>query len=471
MIFAARTGRQRLLAVAAAGLSVAGLALLGPAAGTASSHREAPLTAGMPSLDNTDVYAFASPDSPSKVTIVANWTPFEEPNGGPTFYPFATNAVHDILIDNDGDASADIIYRWTFYSQYKNPNTFLYNTGVVTSLHDPDLNFTQTYSLQRITKYGRSTILSNAPVAPSFTGPASMPDYESLSNEAITSFNGATGAAKTFAGQADDPFFADLRVFDLLYGADFSEVGQDTLQGYNVNTIALQVQRADLALKASPSRNPVVGIWSTTSRMGVSMSTGAPTLERVSRLGQPLVNEVVIPVGRKNEFNASGTETDAKFLNYVTKPEVPKLVQAIYSIPAPAEPRTDLVEVFLTGICAACGPVAVDLNSQKLNRDAVQSNFQPSEQLRLNMNIAPADNPNRLGVIGGDNAGYPNGRRLFDDAIDITLRAAEGVLQPGHPVAVDTLSDGVDANRLDFRDSFPYVALPNQESVNSSSPN
>jgi uncharacterized protein DUF4331 len=467
MNFVARTGRRRLLAIAAAGLSVAGLALLGPAASTASSHREAPLIAGTPSLDNTDLYAFASPDSPSKVTIVANWQPFEEPNGGPNFYPFATNTAHDVLIDNDGDALADIIYRWTFSTAYKNPNTFLYNTGVVTSLADPDLNLTQTYSLVRITKYSRTTILANAPVAPSFTGPASMPDYKTLSNAAITSFAGATGGAKSFAGQADDPFFADLRVFDLLYGTDLSEVGQDTLQGYNVNTIALQVQRADLTLNASPSRNPVIGIWSTTSRGGVTMSTGAPTLERVSRLGNPLVNEVVIPVGRKNEFNVSGTETDAKFLDYVTKPEVPKLMKAIYNIPAPTEPRLDLVEVFLTGVCAACGPVAVDLNSQKLNKDATASEFQPSEQLRLNVNVAPAASPNRLGVVGGDTAGFPNGRRLFDDVIDITLQAAEGVLIPGHPTAVDTLGDGVDANRLDLRTSFPYVALPNEVSVNS----
>jgi uncharacterized protein DUF4331 len=469
MQFVARTRNQRLLAVAAAGLSVAGLALLGPAAGTASSHREAPLIAGTPSLDNTDLYAFASPDSPTKVTIVANWQPFEEPTGGPNFYPFATNTAHDILIDNDGDASADIIYRWMFTTSYKNPNTFLYNTGVVTSLADADLNLTQTYSLSRITKYGRTTILANAPVAPSFTGAVSMPDYAALSNAAITSFTGATGGAKSFAGQADDPFFADLRIFDLLYGKDLSEVGQDTLQGYNVNTIALQVQRADLALKASPARNPVVGIWTTTSRAGVNMSTGAATLERVSRLGNPLVNEVVIPVGRKNEFNVSGTETDAKFLDYVTKPEVPKLMKAIYDIPAPAEPRLDLVEVFLTGVCDGCGPVAVDLNSQKLNADAVPSKFAPSEQLRLNMNVAPAASPNRLGVVGADTAGFPNGRRLFDDVIDITLQAAEGVLQPGHPTAVDTLGDGVNANRLDFRNSFPYVALPNDVSVNSQS--
>ncbi|WP_173745323.1 DUF4331 domain-containing protein [Actinoplanes sp. TFC3] len=455
--------RRRLTALAAIGASAACVASLSPMQGHASSHREAPLIAQTPSLDNTDLYAFVSPDQPDTVTLVANWTPFEEPNGGPNFYPFAENTAHDINIDNDGDAKADIIYRWTFSTTYQNDGTFLYTTGPVTSLADKDLNIRQTYQLQRITPAGAKTILKAARVAPSFTGKASMPDYETLSNAAITS---AGAGSKSFAGQADDPFFADLRVFDLLYGGDLSEVGQDTLKGYNVNTVALRVPKTQLALKGDATRNPNVGIWTTTSRLGASMN-GKPATERqVSRLGMPLVNEAVIPLRAKNEFNATKANDDAKFLNYVTKPEVPRLMQAIYNIPAPATPRNDLVEVFLTGVCKACGPVKADLNSQKLNKDANAKKFAPSEQLRLNMSVAPAATPNRLGVVGGDLAGFPNGRRLTDDVLDVTLQAAEGILLPNPPAAVATLGDGVDANDHAFRSAFPYVSLPNMAAVN-----
>ena len=458
--------RKRLMAIAAVGVSAACVATLAPIQSNASSHREAPLIAGTPALDNTDLYAFVSPDQPSTVTLVANWQPFSEPNGGPNFYPFAENTAHDINIDNDGDAKADIVYRWTFTTTYLNPDTFLYNTGVVSSLFDKDLNVRQTYKLEKITKgIGTKTILKAARVAPSFTGKASMPDYASLSNAAITS---AGAGARSFAGQSDDAFFADLRVFDLLYGSNLTEVGQDTLKGYNVNTIALRVPKKDLALKADANRNPVVGIWSTTSRLGASMNGKPGAWQQVSRLGMPLVNEVVIPIGKKNEFNATKPQDDAKFLKYVAKPEVPKLIEALYNIPAPAEPRKDLIEVFLTGVCEACGPVAADLNSQQLNKDVDAKKFAPSEQLRLNMGVPPAANPNRLGVVGGDLAGFPNGRRLTDDVIDVTLQAAEGILLPNPPTAVGTLGDGVNANDHQFRTVFPYVALPNEVSVNES---
>src|SRR5262249_1587669 len=161
-----------------------------------------------------------------------------------------------INIDNDGDARPDIVYRWTFHNRYRNPNTFLYNTGPVTTLDDPDLNFRQFYTLRRITDSGTTVLVRNAPVAPSNVGPASMPTYAALSNAAITPF-GARG--KVFAGQADDPFFLDLRVFDLLYGGDLSEVKQDTLHGYNVNNVALQVPASELALNGNAARNPVIG--------------------------------------------------------------------------------------------------------------------------------------------------------------------------------------------------------------------
>jgi len=464
-----RPSRRPALGVAAAVVAAACVASLAPAVTQASSHREAPLVAGEPQLDNTDVYAFVSPDAPNTVTMIANWVPFEEPNGGPNFYPFATDAAYDINIDNDGDARPDLIYRWTFTDNYRSRNTFLYNTGVVTSLDDPDLNYLQTYRLEAVTESGSTVLVNNGRVAPSRVGRASMPNYGALADSAITS---VPGGGRTFAGQADDPFFLDLRIFDLLYGGDFSEVGQDTVRGYNTNTLAIQVPKSVLALGGDAARNPVVGIWSTTSRQRIEVVDTQNNRNRyggwqqVSRLGMPLVNEVVIPVGRKDEFNATAPRNDSRFLQFVTNPEVPRRVQDIYQIPAPATPRQDLVEVFLTGLCKACGPVPVDLNSQRLNRDVVPAAFVPSEQLRLNMSVPPAATPNRLGVLGGDNAGFPNGRRLADDVTDVTLRVAEGVLLPNHPAAVDGLSDAVDTNAVAFRGTFPYVALPNVVAVN-----
>lgn len=466
-----RPARRRVLAAAfAVAVTGAGLTTLGPANSLASSHREAPLVSGEPRLDNTDTYAFVSPDAPDTVTLVANWIPLEEPNGGPNFYAWATEVAHDINIDSDGDARPDIIYRWTFEDRYRNKNTFLYNTGPVTSLDDPDLNFRQFYDLERITPAGTTKLLDNAPVAPSFTGRASFPNYGQVADSAIAPL---PGNGRSFAGQADDPFFLDLRIFDLLYGGDFSEIGQDTIKGYNVNTIALRVPKTELALKGDPTRNPVIGVWSTTSRQRIEVVLPDNTRimsgghQQVSRLGMPLVNEVVIPVGRKDEFNATKAQDDAKFLQFVTNPEVPRLVQQLYMIPAPATPRNDLVQAFLTGFCKACGPVQVDLNSQRLNKDVDPAKFRPSEQLRLNMSIPPSANPNRLGVVGGDLAGFPNGRRLADDTLDLTLQVAEGVLLPGHPAAVDGLGDGVDTNNVPFRQRFPYVALPNMVGVNT----
>ncbi|MFC7534729.1 DUF4331 domain-containing protein [Actinoplanes sp. GCM10030250] len=467
-MFRQPTGRPA-LGVAAALVAAACVASLAPAISQASSHREAPLVAGEPQLDNTDVYAFVSPDSPNTVTMIANWVPFEEPKGGPNFYPFANDAAYDINIDSDGDARADLIYRWTFDNTYRSKNTYLYNTGVVTTLDDPDLNFWQNYKLEAITASGSTVLVNNGRVAPSRVGAASMPNYAQLSNAAITNL---PGGGRTFAGQADDPFFIDLNFFDNYFGGNFSEVGVDTVRGYNTNTIAIQVPKSALALKGDATKNPVVGIWSTTSRQRIEVVDTLNNRNRyggwqqVSRLGMPLVNEVVIPVGRKDEFNATAPQNDSRFLPFVTSPEVPRRIQDLYKIPAPATPRNDLVEVFLTGLCKACGPVAADLNSQRLNGDVDPAKFMPSEQLRLNMSVPPAATPNRLGVLGGDNAGFPNGRRLADDVTDVTIRVAEGVLLPNHPAAVDGLSDAVDNNTLPFRGTFPYVALPNVIAVN-----
>ena len=435
---------------------------------SASSHREAPLIASDPQADNTDVYAFVSPDKPDTVTLIANWIPFEEPAGGPNFYPFATNTAYNIKVDSNGDAVADLTYRWTFTSQYLAPNSFIYNNGPVTSLTDANLLHRQTYDLEVINAAGVATrILDDAKVAPSHVGNASMPDYAALRNEAITPLTTPYGAGLTYAGQADDPFFLDLRVFDLLYGGNFGETGQDTLNGFNTNTIAIQLPKNALAIGNNAARNPVIGVWSTTERRTTRVLAGTDTFAtapgtttesgefaQVSRLGNPLVNEVVIPVGQKDKFNNSTPAKDGQFLDFVTKPELPKLVEAVYGVKAPAEPRNDLVAVFLTGVDG--------LNTPALNQD--KGTLAPSEVLRLNMSIAPTASPNRLGVIGGDTQGFPNGRRLADDVIDIALQVVEGELVGN----ANDLGDAVHVNDKGFGTTFPYVALPHSGSTNKS---
>ena len=427
--------RRGATALIAAGglLASAGLAGLGPLSATASSHREAPLIAGLPQYDNTDLYAFRSPESPGTVTLAANWIPFEEPAGGPNFYSFATDARYDIHVDNDADARADVTFRWTFKDHYRSKNTFLYANGPVTSLGDKNLNFYQTYRLVRIKGNKTKVLVKNGKVAPSNVGQATMPDYAKLRNQATTKI---AKNARSFVGQAEDPFFLDLRVFDLLYGGDLSEVGDDTLDGFNVNSVALQVPRRWLAKNGNSKKNPIIGTWSTTSKKSVGGG-----YRQVSRLGNPLVNEVVLPLKVKDAFNASKPTQDVAALKYVTNPELPKLIEAVYGIKAPKTPRNDLVSVFLTGVKG--------LNMPK-------GKITPSEQLRLNMSTPVTANPNRLGVIGGDVQGFPNGRRLADDVIDIALQVVEGELV-GNP---NDLGDGVDTNDVAFSDKFPYLALP-----------
>jgi hypothetical protein len=472
------TRRRAAVALVAVGGMVLASALVGLSSGLAgaSSHREAPLISSDPPVDNTDVYAFVSPDRPDTVTMIANWFPFEEPNGGPTFYPWATDAHYDINIDNDGDAKADLTYRWDFRTDDRRGNTtFLYNDDPVTSLDDPDLLFRQFYTLSLLNRDSGSTttLVSNGKVVPSRVGNASMPNYWQLRDQAITA---VPGGGQTVAGQAEDPFFLDLRVFDLLYGGNLTEVGQDTVAGYNVNTIALQVPKSALTLQGNSTRNPVIGVWSDTERFSMTVRTpgaqqSSGTEVQVSRLGNPLVNEVVVPAGLKDRFNSLLPEQDATIpalVDRVTNPEVPVLIQRIYGIPAPATPRNDLVEIFLTGITNKFDSQIDDnlsLNSQLNNADVNPAQFVPSEQLRLNTSIPPTANPNRLGVLGGDLQGFPNGRRLADDVLDIELQALEGAAVSGI-VAPLAAGDQVNQNNVPFGSVFPYITLPNNTAVN-----
>ena len=340
------------------------MAGLGPSGAGASSHREAPLISGDPRSDNTDVYAFVSPDDPDTVTLIANWIPFEEPNGGPNFYPFADDARYHIKIDNDGDGRAGRHLPWTSPTTTDKPNNqFLYNTGAVTSFHDPDLLFRQTYDLYRTNTAGhRTRLLHDAIVAPSRVGKASMPHYGRLRNQAITRL---PGGGQTFAGQADDPFFLDLRVFDLLYGGDLSEARQrhaGRLQRQHRRPPG--AQDGPGADAGTAKHNPVVGIWSTTDRRGAHRGQAARAATttagvQVSRLGNPLVNEVVVPYGYKDAFNSIEPYQDHTVQPVVDKvldPILPRTIEKVYGIPAPPTPRNDLFEIFLNGICKACGP-------------------------------------------------------------------------------------------------------------------
>ena len=429
-----------------------------PQAGLASSHREAPLLAADPQADATDLYAYVAPDKKNSVTFVSSWIPFQVPAGGPNFYAWQQGTNYDIRIDNNGDAKADILYRVIFTNHYRNGDTFLYNTGQVTSLSDPDLNFYQTYQLWKITFDGTpKQLLASGTAVPSDVGDASMPNYPALSDSGVYGFNTSAGPGKVWVGQNDDPFFLDLRVFDLLYGGNFGEAGNDTLSGINDSSIVVQVPKRAVT-EGEPSQTPVIGLWTTASRPSTRVQTTTGTesfsgpLVQVSRLGNPLVNEVVVPVAAKDLFNASFPRNDAQFLAKVNDPEVPHLINLIYGLPIPdSQPgtpgiqRDDLIAVFLTGIPG-------------LNQPA---NVVPSEQLRLNVTIPPCTSKcSTLGVIGGDNAGYPNGRRLTDDVIDIDLQVLEGELL-GNP---NDLGDGVPANDVPFLSYFPYVAYPHSGS-------
>jgi hypothetical protein len=467
----------------------------GPFAADASSHREAPLIAGDPRADNTDLYAFVSPDAPNSVTLIANWIPFEEPNGGPNFYTWADDTLYNIKIDNDGDARADLTYTWVFATHYRDGDGgtgFLSNTGQVTSLNDLDLNLIQTYDFWVTNEHThvRTPLLGNLngtydatdPIsAPSIAGAASMPDYKPLRDQAIYNI---PGGGKTYSGQADDPFFLDLRVFDLLYGANATEVGQDTLAGFNVNAIALQLPKSAVAINNDATRNPVIGVWSTTDRRSAQVSGDtAPDNQfvQVSRLGNPLVNEVVIPLKYKDAFNAIAPDVDHTLADVVAKVEHPTLaalIEKIYKVPKPTEPRNDLTEIFLQGISKANAGLSgvpaevlnVNLNSQDLNADArtARGNVDatPGEMLRLNMSVPPAANPNSYGVLAGDVAGFPNGRRLTDDVLDIAVQAVEGAAQSGQLVTGLLGVDSVDRNDRDFLPTFPYLALPHVDAGN-----
>jgi hypothetical protein len=464
----------------------------------ASSHREAPFISQDPTADNTDLYAFVSPDKPDTVTIVANYIPLEEPAGGPNFTAFSDDVLYAIHIDNDGDGEEEISYQFRFTTTVRNPNTFLYNTGPITSLDDPNWNMPQTYSVTRVEQIpgpGQPPVRAedvpptllgdNLSTPPVNIGPRSTPNYEALAAAAVHKL---PGGITVFAGQRDDPFFVDLGSIFVLGGLrPFNEFhliplkqapGVDGVGGFNTHSIVMQIPITQLTRTHQLPSGPddptaVIGIYASASRQRVrvlglsplSDPTSAGEFVPISRLGNPLINEVIIPLGQKDFWNRSDPADDSQFQQFYEKPELATLVNLLYpALPdARTTDRADLVAILLTGLPLPgghnlnfTGPTQADL-------------------LRLNMAIPPtagvcAGNP--MGVLAKDLAGFPNGRRLEDDVVDIELRAVAdgygsfvngifGNLTPNHSPN-NTVGDGVNKNDQPCLAGFPYVPTPHQ---------
>ncbi len=435
--------RQLRKAIPAIGLA-AGLAFSTTTA-NASSHREAPAISEDPVADITDVYAFVSPDNAAATTLVMNVNPFSTPAGGPNFHKFGDDVLYEFNIDNNGDAVANVKYQFRFKTTYTNPNTFLYNTNQVTSLNDPDLNVRQTYTVTEVKDGVSKQIGSELTVAPANVGPRSMPNYRALADAAIAPLENSS--MKVFAGPRDDPFFADLgSIFDLgglrpLNRAHLiplkKDEGHDYLAGFNVHSIVLQVPSSRIT-----NGDPVVGMWATTSRRVPGTGGAADTWKQVARLGQPLVNEVIVPIGAKDLFNSSSPDKDAQFAKGVLEPELGKLIPILYPgvrVPTSVNAglglggREDLAVIFLTGIPGLNQPKGV----------------KPSEQLRLNTSIAKS--------------AFPNGRTLSDDVVDTALQVVAGATDFSKEFKVfpnNALTDGVDFNDRESLNRFPYVSWP-----------
>jgi len=426
-----RTTAAAVVVAAAAVAATAAVAVHGgaPQAATASSHREAPLISQDPTADNTDLYAFVSPDKPSTATIVSNWIPGEDPAAGPNYYTFSQTARYDIYADRNGDGKPDIAW----YFRFKNlPSQFFLG------------NTQQSYTVTKV-ENGKSSVVGHGLLTPPDNiGPRSTPNYDALAAKGIhTLADGST----VFAGQRDDPFFADVgAIFDLVAireGTGATGGGKDFLAGYAVHSIALQIPKSQL----DNGSNHVVGIWSATDRQQVSVRNGKAHggWVQVSRIGNPLINEVVIPTNLKDHWNATSPAQDKQFEKSYSSPILAAVLQKLYPQFGPFKQtgRTDLVSVLGTGLA-----------SPKLNYTGPTF----ADELRLNLSIPPtaANKVSDLGVIGGDLAGYPNGRRLNDDVIDISERVVAGELV-GHKLP---LGDGVDANDVSYLASFPYVAPP-----------
>jgi len=446
-----------------------------------SSHREAPEISKDPVADSTDLYAFVSPDKPGTVTLIANYLPLEGPAGGPNFYEFGDDVLYEIHIDTHGRGEADITYKFRFHTQLPHPDTFLYNTGPITSLTSPNWNRRQTYSVTRFDDRGRHRLGEGLICPPCNIGPLSTPHYATaLAERAVHKLS---DGSRVFAGQRAEGFYVDLgSIFDLGDLRPFQNFqvfakaeglkaapGVNTPKFLNVHSIALQVPIS----RVTAHNRPVIGVWTTASRrrarildaQGTGHVHSGPHTQ-VSRLGNPLFNEVIVPLGKKDYWNTQRPVHDKQFAHYVAHPELAGLLPVLYpgvfphlaALDKTGKTRADLEAILLTGIPKGVvdgftnftGPVQADL-------------------LRLNTSIPPTTSkPSIFGLLGGDAAGFPNGRRVFDDVVSIELRAIAGVtyklIDPSYTVdaAAGELTDGLTPADLGgpYLSHFPYLGVP-----------
>jgi hypothetical protein len=458
-----------------------------------SSHREAPAIAKDPVADSTDLYAFVSPDAPSTVTIIANYIPLEGPDGGPNFFEFGDDVLYAIYIDNDGDAKPDVTYQFRFRTQIKNANTFLYNTGPIKTIDSPNWNRPQFFSATRIAGADRTVLGEGLACPPCNVGPRSTPNYATLATSGI--HNLAHGHGKVFAGQRQEGFYVDLgSIFDLgalrpfqsahLIHPPLSMPGVNGTKNLNVHTIALQVPISDLtrdgsAPKDASSAKAVIGVWTAAYRRqarirndsaeggdGEDVESG-PWVQ-VSRLGNPLFNEVIVPMSKKDLWNSLPPKADSQFLKYVQHPELAGLLPVLYPGVFPhlaglTAARADLVAILLTGIPSGIVPGFQNFTGPTI-----------ADMLRLNVAIGPSSAPKIMGLVGGDAAGYPNGRRVSDDVVTIELRAVAGATYPlVHPAYtpdsaagaiydVENPEDPITPNKppVEYLSTFPYLNTP-----------
>lgn len=466
-----------------------------------SSHREAPEISLDQVADNTDTYAFVSPDRPDTVTILTNYIPIEAAAGGPNFYEFGDDVLYRIYVSNTGTAMPDITYEFRFHTEVRNPNTFLYNSGTIKSLNDPHFNRRQFYSVTKVLGHPsqnghaqahKPKLLAKRLASPPCNiGPHSTPNYSALAYAAI---HRLPSGERVFAGQRNDGFFADLgAVFDLADVRPFQNLhiapmaaspAVDPLNksGINVHTIALQIPIRHLTRDGSVPTNPfsalsTIGVWGAASRRKMRLrgdetqgkAESGPWVQ-VSRLGMPLNNELLVPLGKKDEWNRSQPYTDKRFSHGVLHPELGRLLPKLYpgvfpnlaKLDRANTARADLAAIFLTGIRSGIIRGFQNHTGRRL-----------ADMQRLNVAIPPATKPNTLGLIGGDLAGFPNGRRVIDDVVTIELRALAGVTYAlvdkrykPDPAAV-AVTQGVATPRSGppgsgsrFLSTFPYLGEP-----------
>ena len=455
-----------------------------------SSHKEAPAISNDAAADNTDVYAFVSPDKPDTVTLIANFVPLEDPAGGPNFSEFGDDVLYEIHIDNNGDSVPDVTYQFKFNTTYRDENTFLYNVGPITSLDAPTWNRRQFASVTRVAGGTSLQLGSNLPCPPCNIGPTSTPNYASLAKAAVHSL---PGGRTVFTGQRAEGFYVDLgaifdlgklRPFESLHLAKMPKApGINSTLAKNIHSIAIQVPMSDLTSDKKTPTDPTkpastIAVYASASRQRSRVYKTDGTMEnsgtyvQVSRQGNPLINEVIIPLGKKDIFNAQPPSKDKQFAFNVTTPELAGLLPVLYpgvfpnlaKLNASGKARADLAAILLTGIPAGIVPGFQNFTSTV-----------EADMLRLNMAIAPTcASPSNLGLIGGDVAGFPNGRRVFDDVTTIELRAIAGVTYPlidktyKPDAAAGAITPGLTSSNTDvtaentvhYLPVFPYLGLP-----------